>query len=95
MMKDKIQEIREMFNHHGDAYPKEEGIYISHELIERINCFWFRKDNNQKSGQLIIYLHGGAFSLGGISLVNFLFLFFLLIIVWHPKIHFQQLSMKY
>ena len=66
MMKDKIQEIREMFNHHGDAYPKEEGIYISHELIERINCFWFRKDNNQKSGQLIIYLHGGAFSLGGI-----------------------------
>lgn len=67
MMKDKIHEVREMFNHHGDAYPKEEGIYISHELIDSINCFWFRKNNNRESGQLIIYLHGGAFTLGGIA----------------------------
>lgn len=67
MMKDKIHEIREMFNHHGNAYPKVESIRISHELIENVSCFWFRKINNRESKQLIIYLHGGAFTLGGIA----------------------------
>lgn len=39
MMKDRIHKIREMFDHHGNAYPKVKSIRISHKLIENINCF--------------------------------------------------------
>lgn len=66
-MKERINEIREMFNRHGKAYTKAVNIKIKKEPIGNIDCFWFKKIESKETKQLIIYLHGGAFTLGGMT----------------------------
>jgi acetyl esterase/lipase len=65
-MKEKINEIREMFNKHGEAFAKIESVIITKRSIDNIDCFWFENIEQRETKQLIIYLHGGAFTLGGI-----------------------------
>lgn len=65
-MKEKINDIREMFNKHGEAYAKAQSVKITKQSIENIDCFWFENIEQKETKQLIIYLHGGAFTLGGI-----------------------------
>lgn len=66
-MNDKIINSRRNFENLGKSYEKADNIIIEKEIIENVNCYWFRPDGNVDDNRIIVYLHGGCFVLGSIQ----------------------------
>lgn len=65
-MNEEIFQSRISFNKLGENYPKANGVNIEKEIIEGIECYWFRTKEEINILKIIIYLHGGCFVLGSI-----------------------------
>ena len=61
-----IQENREFYDSIGNIYPAVESVSISNETINNITCYWF-KPENAKQKELVIYVHGGGYSIGSLQ----------------------------
>jgi monoterpene epsilon-lactone hydrolase len=65
-MNEKIIQSRINFEKLGENYPKAKGITIHKEIIDDVNCYWFKNTENISTSKIVIYLHGGCFALGSI-----------------------------
>jgi epsilon-lactone hydrolase len=61
-----IQQSRIDFEKLGSIYPYAENIILEKEVIEEIDCYWFRNKDNSNTNKLVLYLHGGCFVLGSV-----------------------------
>jgi len=66
-MNNKINNARSDFEKLGTLYKKADNVIIEKEIIEKINCYWFYKNEIKPENKIIIYLHGGCFVLGSIN----------------------------
>jgi epsilon-lactone hydrolase len=66
-MDNKINETRLGFENLGKNYEKADNVSISKEIIEHVDCYWFRNQEELNSNKIVIYLHGGGFVLGSIQ----------------------------
>ena len=60
-----IEENRTLYDSVGNIYPVAEGVSITGERINNIQCYWFRPQNS-KPNELVIYVHGGGYCIGSI-----------------------------
>ncbi len=65
-MNEKINQSRKNFEKLGDNYPKASGVIIKKQVIESIDCYWFKTSKKSNYSKIAIYLHGGCFVLGSI-----------------------------
>jgi len=66
-MDNKIIESRKGFENLGKIYNKADNVTISKEIIEHVDCYWFKYHEKLNTNKLVIYLHGGGFVLGSIQ----------------------------
>jgi len=62
----KVKGDRAYFDNLGNIYPADSTINIRNEQISGVACNWFTPQNIE-SDNIIIYLHGGSFSLGSLQ----------------------------
>lgn len=65
-MNNDIQQRRKGFETLGQNYPVADGIHVEHETIANIDCYWV-KQAPVIEDTLLVYVHGGCFSLGSID----------------------------
>ncbi len=63
---DRIKTERTSFEALGKIYPVEKSVKIDKTQIAGVNCYWFIPEK-LSSENIIVYLHGGGFSLGSIE----------------------------
>jgi epsilon-lactone hydrolase len=63
----KIYISRNNFEKLEAQYKKADNVNIEKEIIENINCYWYRKTDIKFKNKIIIYLHGGCFVLGSLN----------------------------
>jgi epsilon-lactone hydrolase len=63
----KINEARSDFEMLGTKYEVAANIEIEKELIEKTTCYWINKKGSRSGRRVILYLHGGCYSLGSID----------------------------
>lgn len=66
-MEIQLNKSRSNFEKLGTLYKKADNVIIEKEIIEKINCYWFYKNDMKPGDKIIIYLHGGCFVLGSIN----------------------------
>lgn len=65
-MNDTINISRCNFEKLGEQYKLADNVIIEKEIIENINCFWFRNKGEINTKKIFLYLHGGCFVLGSL-----------------------------
>lgn len=60
-----IEENRAFYDSIGNIYPVAEGVAITEEAINNIECYWFNPEN-AKPNELVVYVHGGGYCIGSI-----------------------------
>ena len=58
---------RHNFDSLGENYPIATGVHVEHTTIAGVNCYWLKNDGQSTGGRVLLYVHGGCFSLGGIT----------------------------
>lgn len=58
-----IEDNRAYYDSLGNNYPADESVKIREEIINNIKCQWFQPENF-KQNDLVIYIHGGGYSIG-------------------------------
>jgi acetyl esterase/lipase len=66
-MDNKINETRLGFENLGKIYDKADNVTIFKEVIEHVDCYWFKNHEKLNTDKIVIYLHGGCFILGSIQ----------------------------
>ncbi|NOT90157.1 alpha/beta hydrolase [Ferruginibacter sp.] len=66
-MNDRINISRCNFEKLGGQYKLADNVIIEKEIIENINCFWFRNKGEINTKKILLYLHGGCFVLGSLQ----------------------------
>src|SRR5665647_1140552 len=66
-MDNKIIETRLGFENLGKIYDKADNVTIYKEVIEHVDCYWFKNNEKLNTDKIVIYLHGGGFVLGSIQ----------------------------
>jgi len=66
-MDNKINETRLGFENLGKIYDKADNVTIYKEIIEHVDCYWFKNQKKLNTNKIVIYLHGGGFVLGSIQ----------------------------
>ena len=66
-MDNKIIETRLGFENLGKIYDKADNVTIYKEVIEHVDCYWFKNNKKLNTDKIVIYLHGGGFVLGSIQ----------------------------
>jgi epsilon-lactone hydrolase len=62
----KIILSRRNFDKLGENYPKASGVIIKKQIVENIECFWFKTAKSANCSKIAIYLHGGCFVFGSV-----------------------------
>lgn len=62
---EKIIQERASFDALGNIYPPQESIAISKTAIAGVNCYWLTPPSTEYT-KILLYLHGGAFTMGNI-----------------------------
>lgn len=65
-MNNSVNQSRIDFDKLGGIYPIARNVKIDKEVIDNIDCYWFRNKKKLNSNKIAIYLHGGCFVLGSI-----------------------------
>ena len=65
-MNEEIIQSRKDFEKLGNNYPKASGVIIEKQIIENIDCYWFKIPGKTNYSKLAVYLHGGCFVLGSV-----------------------------
>lgn len=60
-----IEENRAFYDNIGNIYPVAEGVAITEETINNMECYWFNPEN-AKPNELVVYVHGGGYCIGSI-----------------------------
>ena len=60
-----IIKTRAFFETLGQHYAADKSVTMNKETIKGVDCYWFGT-GREKTDDIIVYLHGGAFVLGGI-----------------------------
>jgi epsilon-lactone hydrolase len=63
---EEIAKSRVDFEMLGDNYPAASGVKIEKQLIENIDCYWFKTPGKTSHSKIAIYLHGGCFVFGSV-----------------------------
>lgn len=63
-MNNGINQSRADFDKLGGNYPLAKNVKIDKEVIDNIDCYWFKNVEKLNSNKIAIYLHGGCFVLG-------------------------------
>lgn len=58
-----IEENRSLYDSIGSIYPAHQTVNITKEIINGITCHWLKPENN-KTSELVIYVHGGGYAIG-------------------------------
>lgn len=66
-MNDTIDISRRNFEKLGEQYKLADNVLVENEIIEDINCYWFKNKGDRNTDELLLYLHGGCFVLGSIQ----------------------------
>jgi epsilon-lactone hydrolase len=60
-----IEENRALYDGIGSIYPVAEGVVITEDTINNMECYWFNPEN-AKPNELVVYVHGGGYCVGSI-----------------------------
>ena len=63
---DRIHNDRAFFETLGKIYPSSPDVKVSETEISNVKCYWFQPQHTHAEN-IIVYLHGGNFALGGIN----------------------------
>jgi epsilon-lactone hydrolase len=66
-MDQKINDLRLFFENLGRGYEKAENVSVTKDVIEHIDCYWFKAEEELNTNKIVVYLHGGGFVLGSIK----------------------------
>jgi monoterpene epsilon-lactone hydrolase len=65
-MNNSVNQSRVDFDKLGGIYPIARNVKIDKEVIDNIDCYWFKNIEKLNFSKIAIYLHGGCFVLGSV-----------------------------
>ncbi len=66
-MIDDIAQKRHNFDSLGENYPIAEGVRVEQTTVAGVSCAWLNGDELSAGERVLIYIHGGCYSLGGMK----------------------------
>lgn len=65
-MHEEIIRSRVNFDKLGENYPSASGVSVEKQVVEDIDCYWFKTSKETNYSEIAVYLHGGCFVLGSV-----------------------------